>query len=130
MLYSVLIYDSEPFLAGLPAEEHEQRLQEHLAFQDNLRDKNQLGAVVKLAPTAAAVTVRRSMLEDVVVDGPFAETKEHLIGFYLVEAANLEEAVSAARQLPIGGGALEIRPVAFFEGGDFRQGDALVLRGD
>lgn len=128
MLYSVLIYDSEPFLDSLPAEEHQQRLQAHLSFQDQCRRDDQLGAVVRLQATAAAVTVRRTGLEDVVLDGPFAETKEQLIGFYLIEADTRDAAVTAARALPIGSGAVEIRPVAFFEGADFHAGERLVIR--
>ena len=65
----------------------------------------------------AAVTVRSSG-EPLVIDGPFAETKEQLLGFYLVDCATLEAAIEAARQMGHGeSGALEIRPVRLFEPG-------------
>jgi hypothetical protein len=73
-----------------------------------------------LMPTTAATTVREGK-EIVVLDGPFAETKEQLLGFYVIEAESLDEAIEAAKELAgpraAAGlnGALEIRPIHFFE---------------
>ena len=130
MLFSVLIYDSEEELDALPDSEHARRLDVHHAFQAPLRDSKTLGGVVKLMPSTAAITLRGGPIEDAVIDGPFAETKEQLIGFYLIRCETLEEAIETARGLPRESGSLEIRPIEFFEGGDFTDGAPLVLRGD
>jgi hypothetical protein len=65
-------------------------------------------------PTTAATTLRKS--ENLVIDGPFAETKEQLLGFYVIDVANLEDALAIARELAVAnpGGAYEVRPIALF----------------
>jgi hypothetical protein len=76
-----------------------------------------LGPVARLMPTTAAVTVR-SGREPLVIDGPFAETKEQLLGFYIVECPTLEAAIATAREMGRGeSGAFEIRPLRLFEPG-------------
>ncbi|CAM2064140.1 YciI family protein [Sulfidibacter corallicola] len=127
MLYSVLIYDTESVIDALSEEEHKARLDRHLHFQDDPRDQQELGAVVKLMPTTTAVTLRGGPIEDTVLDGPFAETKEQLLGFYLIECPSLEAAVQQVKKLPLETGAVEIRPVAYFEGGNFKNGSPLVI---
>lgn len=90
--------------------------------KENVQKKSKFGPVARLMPTTAAVTVREGR-ELVVLDGPFAETKEQLLGFYIVDCATLEEAVDAAKQLAgpraAAGlrGAMEVRPVRMFEPG-------------
>ena len=86
---------------------------------DRLTAEGKLGPVGRLMPTATATTVRRGA-EMLVVDGPFAETKEQLLGFYIVNCETLQDAIDAARQLTAPRraaglpGALEIRPLAAY----------------
>jgi len=84
--------------------------------QDQLRKTHRLGPVARLMPTTAATTVRKDREPPLVLDGPFAETKEQLLGFYLVECATREEALEVARDLGRAnpGGSYELRPVAVF----------------
>jgi hypothetical protein len=78
-----------------------------------LATEGRLGPVGRLMPTTTAMTVRASR-EPLVLDGPFAETKEQLLGFYLVDCKSLEDALKVARGLVGDTGALEIRPLATF----------------
>ena len=81
----------------------------------DLKSAGQLGPVARLMPTTTATHIR-SGKEPVVIDGPFAETKEQLLGFYVLDCASLEEALAAAKRLAAekSHGTLEIRPVAVF----------------
>ena len=84
------------------------------------RRQGRLGPVARLLPTTAATTLRKGR-EPLVIDGPFAETKEQLLGFYVVDCATLEEAIEAAKDLARASGpagAYEIRPIALFRPGD------------
>ena len=82
------------------------------AVQEKLAKAGKLGPVARLMPTTAATTLRKDH-EPLVIDGPFAETKEQLLGFYVVDCANLDEALDVARDLGEAnpGGAYEIRPL-------------------
>ena len=84
-----------------------------------LAQQGRLGPVARLLPTTAATTLRKDD-PPLVLDGPFAETKEQLLGFYLVDCKNLDEALDVARDLGAAnpGGAYEIRPVGTFIPGD------------
>ena len=117
MLYSILIYDSEAVVDALTPEEEARRLEKHQALQKQLRASGELGPVARLMPTTAAVTLRRGTATSLTVDGPFAETKEQLVGFYLLEADSLDGAVEAARSLPLDTGCLEVRPIGWYEPG-------------
>jgi hypothetical protein len=75
--------------------------------------KGKLGPVARLAPSTSAVSLRKKGGETLVLDGPFTETKEQFVGFYVVACDSLEEAIEAARMLPLDSGTLEIRPVAW-----------------
>ena len=80
---------------------------------DKLAREGRLGPVARLMPTTTATTLRKGK-ETIVFDGPFAETKEQLLGFFIVECASLEEAISAAKDLAqasSSNGAYEIRPL-------------------
>ena len=114
MLYSVLIYDAQDVIDALPEEEVERRLNVHRDFQKKHAAK--LGPIAKLLPPTSAVTLKGGPIENTVLDGPFAETKEQLLGFYLIECESLEEAIETARQLPHETGSLEVRPVEWFNG--------------
>ena len=90
--------------------------------QDKLTKQGRLGPVARLLPTTAATTLRKDD-PPVVIDGPYAETKEQLLGFYLVDCDNLDAAVAVARDLGEAnpGGAYEIRPVGVFLPGSARK---------
>src|SRR3546814_13894763 len=90
MLYSILIYDSEDVVGALTKEEDDAIMAEHLAVHEKLAAKGRLGPVARLMPTTTATTVRPGH-DPLVVDGPFAATKEQLLGFYLVDYATLDE---------------------------------------
>ena len=87
--------------------------------QEKLAKQGRLGPVARLMPTTAATTVRKAR-EPLVLDGPFAETKEQLLGFYIVDCASLDEAIETAQDLARASstaGAYEIRPLLLFRPG-------------
>jgi len=86
--------------------------------QDRLRKQGRLGPVARLLPTTAATTLRKEN-PPLIVDGPFAETKEQLLGFYVIDCKNLEDALETAQELGDAnpGGSYEIRPVGLFDAG-------------
>lgn len=114
MLYSILIYGSEAMVETFTEADEAAMLEKHRALQADLSAKGRLGPFGRLMPTTAAVTVRAEKSAPVVLDGPFAETKEQLLGFYLIECDSLEEAVETAKRLPVHMGALEVRPVHYY----------------
>jgi hypothetical protein len=114
MLYAVLIYDLESEVGNLNERELDKLITNHERVQQRLAAEKKLGPVVRLLPTTAATTLKQR--ENVIVDGPFAETKEQLLGFYMIDCASQEEAMQAAKLI---GGAcnartLEVRPVQLF----------------
>lgn len=117
MQYSILIYGSEAVTGALSEEEHASMLEKHRALQAHYRERGKLGPVARLMPTTAATTVRAESAGDLVIDGPFAETKEQLLGFYVLECDTLEEAIDAAKMLPRAHTSIEVRPIAWFDGG-------------
>ena len=85
--------------------------------EQKLAKEGRLGPVARLLPTTAATTIRKGR-EPLVIDGPFAETKEQLLGFYVVDCSTLDEAVETARELARASnsaGAYELRPLALFK---------------
>ena len=120
MLYAILCYDREDVVASWTKAEDDALMDRLDVVQKKLAAQGRLGPVARLMPTTAATTLRKG--DDApVLDGPFAETKEQLLGFYVIECASLEEAIGTARDLAKasthGTGACEIRPVAVFEPG-------------
>ena len=113
MLYSILIYVSEDRVGELTPQEDEAHVARHLKIHEKLSAKNKLGPVVRLMPTATAQQVRTDG-GVTVVDGPFSETKEQLLGFYVVDCESAEEAKEIARSLPSIGTIFEVRPVKLF----------------
>ena len=99
MHYSILIYSEEGLFDRLSKDEQEAVLQKHRDLQTALTKDGKLGPVAKLMGTATAMTVGTQGQSVVVLDGPFAETKEQLLGFYIVECDKIEEAIEAAKQL-------------------------------
>lgn len=106
--YAILIYESEKSYADGGAEAWQQAGAAHGRFAAQVGEKG--GTIVggnALEPTSTATSIRG----DVVTDGPFAETKEALGGFYLVEARDLDHAIDIARGCPAPFGGVEVRPV-------------------
>lgn len=116
MLYAILCYHDEAEVDSWTKEQDDAVLAKRAVVQDRLAASGKLGPAVRLMSTSAATTVR-SGAEPIVIDGPFAETKEQLLGFYVVDCATLEEAIEAAKGMAEGGGALEIRPLRLFRPG-------------
>ncbi|MGY3487294.1 hypothetical protein ACVW1C_005177 [Bradyrhizobium sp. USDA 4011] len=118
MLYAILCYHDED-MVGSWSKEHDASVMQKLSVvQDKLAKQGRLGPVARLLPTTAATTLRKEN-PPLVLDGPFAETKEQLLGFYLVEGKNLDEVLDIARDLGEAnpGGTYEIRPVGYFNPG-------------
>lgn len=115
MLYAILCYHSEAVVGGWSKAEDEAVMAKLQTVKAALGAK--IGPNARLLPTTTAVTLRKQAEPPLVIDGPFAETKEQLLGFYLVDVASLEEALDAARELgkvnP--GGSYEIRPVGYYD---------------
>lgn len=116
MLYSILIYGTEGLVEKLSPEEREALFGKHRHLQATMREQGKLGPVVQLMPTTTAVTIRGGGKAPLVTDGPYTETKEALLGVYIIECDSLEEAIKAAKLLPLDVGTLEIRPVNWFGG--------------
>ena len=118
MLYAILCYNDEA-LVGSWSKEHDAEVMKKLAVvQDKLTKQGRLGPVARLLPTTAATTLRKDD-PPLVLDGPFAETKEQLLGFYIVDCKNLDEALDVAKDLGAAnpGGSYEIRPVGVLNPG-------------
>lgn len=114
MLYAILCYNSEEAIGAWSKDHHDETMARLYAVNDKLARQGRLGPVARLLPTTAATTLRKGR-EDMVIDGPFAETKEQLLGFYVIDCASLEEAIDTAKELAKanpGTGSYEIRPVA------------------
>jgi hypothetical protein len=112
MLYSLLCYNKEDVVWSWSKEEDDAVMNRLSVVHEKLVKEGKLGPSLRLLPTTAAATLRGSM----VIDGPFAETKEQLLGFYVVDAENLEAALDVARQLSEANptSVYEVRPVALF----------------
>jgi hypothetical protein len=117
MQYAILCYHDEAAVNALTKEQDDALMAELEVVRRKLEGK--LGPVARLMPTHAATTLRAGA-EPLVLDGPFAETKEALLGFYVIDCATLEEAIEAARLLMaprMAAGlmsALEVRPISVF----------------
>jgi hypothetical protein len=119
MLYAILCYDSEEIVGAWSKEEDDAVMAKLAVVQEKLAKQGRLGPVARLLPTTAATTIRKGR-EPLVIDGPFAETKEQLLGFYIVDCATLEEAIETASDLArasSSAGAYEIRPLSVFRPG-------------
>ena len=115
MKYLCLIYESEKMYETMPKEEQDAVFGEYFAFTDGIRQSGQYVAGEALHPVHTATTVRVRNGRLSTTDGPFAETKEQLGGFYLVEARDLNEAIQVAAKIPGARyGSIEVRPVIDF----------------
>ena len=112
MRYALLIYASEQDWASQGEEQAQAQFQDYMAFTKDVVDRGIMRSGEALQPTATATTVRVRNGETLSTDGPFAETKEQLGGFYVVEAKDLDEAIEIAVKIPdVRGGSIEVRPI-------------------
>ncbi|WP_165191186.1 YciI family protein [Caulobacter soli] len=133
MLYAILCYNFEDAIGAWTLAEDALVMARLGLVEAGLAAADRLGAVARLLPTTAAVTLRKGRSdgsrEHLVIDGPFAETKEQLLGFYVVECGNLDAAIDVARDLAVANpdrGAYEIRPLAVYRPGDLTETRALI----
>ena len=116
MKYLMMIYSDEALLDAMPAGEFDTRMRHCIRHADELREQGRLLESQQLEAPATACSVRIRSDKVSVVDGPFAETKEYLAGFNLIEAANMEEAVQMAMEFPwTRTGCIELRPIRDFD---------------
>jgi len=115
MRYMFLIYSRETDMAEMSVAEREQLRATHWALMDETRAKGIFQGAEPLHPTATATTVRTEGGRPLVLDGPFAETKEQLAGYYILDCKDLDEAIAWAAKIPTackgGAGCIEIRPM-------------------
>jgi hypothetical protein len=109
MEYALLIYGDEKAWASRDDDQTREMGERHTRFAAILQERNALRGGKELALASAATTLRHQGDDVSVTDGPFAETAEVLGGFYLIEAADLDEAIAFAREVPEG--VVEIRPI-------------------
>ena len=115
MRYLCLIYDDEQVMNAMSRDESNAFMGAYFAFTDGIRASGQYVAGEALHPVATATTVRIRNGKMSTTDGPFAETKEQLGGFYLIEAADLDEAIQVAAKIPSAHtGSVEVRPIVDF----------------
>jgi hypothetical protein len=117
MLYTILCYNDEDVVWSWSKEEDDAVMARLGVVHDKLVKEGKLGPALRLLPTTSATTLHKNQDPPLVIDGPFAESKETLLGFYIIEVENLEDALDVARQLAAvnPGGAYEIRPVALYQ---------------
>ena len=119
MLYAILCYHSEDVVGAWSKEEDAAVMARLAKVQEKFAKAGRLGPVARLLPTTAATTLRKHQDPPLVIDGPFAETKEQLLGFYVLDCADLDDALAAARDLAEvnPGGSYELRPIGLFRPG-------------
>lgn len=116
MRYLMLIYGNEAAAATASQTEQQAEMEAYNEFTRIVRERGALLAGEALHPTSSATTVRLRNNKVLATDGPFAETKEQLGGFYMLQCANLDEAIELATKIPgASNGSIEIRPVVEWE---------------
>ena len=115
MKYLCLIYDEETKMAGMSKSEGDAFMGEYGGFTESVKKAGQYVAGEALQPVHTATTVRVRNGKMSTTDGPFAETKEQLGGFYLIEAKDLNEAIQVGSRIPSAKtGSIEVRPIMVF----------------
>jgi hypothetical protein len=116
MKYMCLIYDNEKRLADMSPEQMQALGAEYFAFTDEVKKAGVFVAGDALQPTSSATTVRVRSGKPLHTDGPFAETKEQLGGYYILDCKDLDEALRWAAKIPDArNGSVEVRPIQIFE---------------
>jgi hypothetical protein len=112
MLYTLLCYNKEDVVWSWSKEEDDAVMSRLSVVHEKLVRDGKLGPSLRLLPTTAATTLRSGM----VIDGPFAETKEQLLGFYVIDVENLDEALAVTKDLSAANptSIYEIRPIALY----------------
>ncbi len=114
MLYAVLCYNDETVTTAWSKAEDDKVMADLAAANERMAAKGKLGPVARLAPTGKAATLRKGKGKPVVLDGPFAETKEQFLGFYVIDCADMDEAMAFCQELAVANpstGAFEVRPI-------------------
>ena len=121
MLYAFLCYNNEDTVSSWTQEQDDAVMARLDKVCEKLIEKKTFGPSARLMPTTAATTLRKDTDPPLVLDGPYAETKEQLLGFYVIDCGGLEEALGVARDLAKAnpGGAYEVRPLRLFLPGSF-----------
>ena len=115
MKYLCLIYDNEQSLFDMPKSEMDAFMGEYFGFTEDIKKSGHYIAGEALKPVSTATTIRMRNGKLSTTDGPFAETKEQLGGFYLIEAKDLNDAIQVASRIPSARtGSVEVRPVEVF----------------
>lgn len=117
MLYAILIYGSESAVAASAPDAEEEMLERHTDLRDDLQAQGRLGTVLRLMPDMVTTVRRAGDMHPLVTDGPFAETREQLMGLYTVECETVEEATHAVHRLAFETGVFEIRPITWYDPG-------------
>lgn len=116
MKYAMLIYGDQTGYEKQTEEEQTAVMGAYYAFTNEVKDKDLLRAGEALHPTTSATTVRVRDGKALTTDGPFAETKEQLGGFYVLDCKDLDEAIEYAAKIPgASHGSVEVRPIVIFE---------------
>ena len=117
MLYAILCYNDEATVFSWSKEEDDAVMGRLNLVHEKWEKAGKLKPSLRLLPTSAATTLRKK--DNEILDGPYAETKEQLLGFYIIEVENLEEGLTFARELAVAnpGGAYELRPVMLYNPG-------------
>jgi len=112
MKYLLLIYENEASFANVSEAEQGQIFEEYMTYSRGIKKNGNYIGGEALQPVATATTVRQRNGKTLTTDGPFAETKEQLGGFYMVEAKDLDEAIKLANGIPaVRTGSIEVRPI-------------------
>jgi hypothetical protein len=110
--YLCLIYSDEKQIAAMPESQTKSAIGEYMAFTEGIRKSGHYLGGERLQPTHTATTIRSRNGKVSTTDGPFAETKEQLGGFYLIEARDLNDAIQVASKIPgTRWGSIEVRPI-------------------
>ena len=112
MKYLCLIYDNEKEWAKFPKDLQDKYMGEYMKFGDSIKKNGQYVGANQLKPSSTATTVRLRNGKVSTTDGPYAETKEQLGGYYLIEAKDLNDAIKVASRIPSAkSGSIEVRPI-------------------
>lgn len=121
MLYTLLIYAAEERIEAQPPEIQQETLKAHRDLQTKAKAGGHFILANQLMPTSTAGSVQSGPVQGAVLDGPFAETKEQLLGLYVMDCESREQAMDYARMIPMPhGGCVEVRPIVYYEGPDGR----------
>ena len=111
MQYLLMIYGDEAAMHGITPEEGKKLGEAYARFTQDIVQSGHLKGGDQLKPSNTATTIRRGNGKSLMTDGPFAETREQLAGYYIVETGDLDEAIAIADRIPFTNGAVEVRPI-------------------